>query len=335
MNNSKKTVALIYGGAGAEHEVSLMSNEYLSRLIDRERFNVLSVLIDTDGVWLHEGERLLLCSGGLMREDGAKIPVDAAFPLLHGDLGEDGTIAGALECAGIPYVGCGVTAGAVCADKAITKLIAERLGIPTVRWILRIEDDTENIDLSSAESDCAEKIGYPMFIKPAGLGSSVGCAAVMTPGTFFDAYADAARLGRGRVLIEEFIGDRRELEIAFYSAGAKRIISHPGEVICHGPYTYEEKYSKSTHSRVCVRSDAPEAIGSLAERYSDMLCRAIGIRHLARIDFFLSDSLLYLNEINTMPGFTEASLYPRLMESEGITPEALVNSLISDCLSLC
>lgn len=331
MNNAKKTVALIYGGEGAEHQVSLMSKDYLWGLIDREKFEVFPVLIDTEGVWWHNTERLALCRGGFLHEDGKKTAVDAAFPLLHGDLGEDGTVVGALEVSGIPYVGCGVGAGAVCADKAITKMIAERLGIPTVRWILRIESDPDGIDLSAAEADCAEKIGYPMFMKPVGLGSSVGCTAVITPSSFFSAYTKAARLGKGRVLIEEFIGDRRELECAVYSV-KNRLISHPGEVICHGPYTYDEKYSSSTHSSISTHADIPEAISALAGRYSEILCDAIGIRHLARIDFFLSEQRLYLNEINTMPGFTRASLYPKMMEAEGVTPEVLVNSLISDCI---
>lgn len=332
MNNEKRDIALIYGGVGAEHKVSLMSKDYLRELIDQEKYRLTEVLIDTDGTWRADGNPTLLCPGGFLKKNGERIAIDAAFPVLHGDFGEDGTVAGALEVAGIPYVGCRVGAGAVCSDKALTKMIAERLGIQTVRWILRIGDGTDEIDTLDAEEDCSKRIGYPMFIKPSGLGSSVGCAAVMTPAAFPSAYAEAARLGKGRVLIEEFLGDRRELECAVMSVSGLRVLSHPGEVICHGPYTYDEKYSKSTHSKVCVRADVSKAVSDLIKRYSQMLCDAIGIRHLARIDFFLSQGQIYLNEINTMPGFTAASLYPKLIEAEGICPKDLVSRLIEDSL---
>lgn len=336
MNGERKRVALIYGGSGHEHDVSVMSAKYVRSLIDTEGYELLDVFIDRDGKWYlnSDGPRveLTLGRGRLLTPELSVVTADVALPLLHGDEGEDGCIAGVLRALGIRFVGCDVTAGAVCYDKALTKLIAERLGIPTAPWILKIEPDPENPNLRDAACT-AEKIGYPMFIKPSGLGSSIGAHAVMTPDRFDAAYADACIKGNGRVLIEEYIGDKREIECAFFSAMGRRMIAPPGEVVCHGPYTYEEKYTKASHSTVkaCIE-DLPAALSKLAVRYSEMLSDALGLRHLSRIDFFLTDKGLLLNEINTMPGFTSGSLYPLMMEAAGIPPRELVCSLIEDAL---
>ena len=336
MNNSKKRVALIYGGVGKEHDVSVMSAEYLRELIDPDEYELLPIFIDKNGKWYLTGNRenapISYASGGLTVGD-TPLRVDVAFPILHGDGGEDGCIAGTLKMAGIRFVGCDVGASAVAYDKAITKLVAERLGIPTAKWILRVEDDTHHPGVEDAEAVAGAMIGYPMFIKPSGLGSSVGAHAVMTPARFDAAYTDACIKGGGRVLVEEYIGEKRELECAFFKTRDRRIFAHPGEVVCHGPYSYEEKYNSSSHAKTVARADVPEAVSSLAIRYSEMLADAIGFRHLSRIDFFLTDRGLIFNEINTMPGFTAASLYPRMMGEAGIAPRELVRLLIEDaCL---
>ena len=216
MNQKKKTVALLYGGRGAEHDVSVSGAKYLYSLIDR-RYEVYPILIDRDGGYRlcadisdREGVPLRLCRGGFSTGENGFLPVDVAFPLLHGDYGEDGVLQGALECADIPFVGCRTHAGALCSDKAFTKLVAESLGIPTADWILSVEGSaTQGKEASRRRAEI--RLGYPMFIKPARLGSSIGALPVWRKEEFDRAYDEAAKLGGGRVIIEELVKVRSEL----------------------------------------------------------------------------------------------------------------------------
>ena len=330
----KKRVALIYGGKGAEHDVSVKGAKNLMDLIDRDRFIPYPVLIDRRGVWHGGADRsnsvypVPTRGRGVLSSSIGNIPIDVAFPLLHGEWGEDGTVQGALECAGIPYVGCDVLAGAVCADKILTKQIAHSLGIPTVRGIFL----TVPTPTSLARAVAEEEIGYPMFIKPSGLGSSVGCSLVRYPGEFTVAYETAVSLGT-RILIEEYKEGARELECSYLNSPTRgEIFTPPGEIFARGVYTYKEKYARGSTATASPRAKLPGQIAERAVSISRELVRAIGIRQIARIDFFLSDGELLLNEINTMPGFTSKSLYPAMIESVGISPTELVTELIEGAL---
>ncbi len=325
----RKRIALLYGGVGAEHDVSLSGAKYLLGVIDRGRYIPYPVLIARSGEWYAEGDKsrpvtLSVGHGRTLFEGDAAVSVRAAFPLLHGDGGEDGKIQGLLDSAGIPYVGCKVAAGAVASDKILTKDVARALGIPTVNGI-SITSDTE---ADSARTAAEKSVGYPMFIKPSGLGSSIGAHAVHSPEEFATAFRDAVRLGGRRVLIEEFIEERRELECAYLSTKSKQIFTHPGEIISHGVYDYTEKYSEHSHTATRVRADVQESIAALVREYSARLVSRLGISGLARIDFFLAGGELLFNEINTMPGFTASSLYPAMIAATGISPTELVTELI-------
>lgn len=325
----KLRVALIYGGRGCEHDVSVMGAKNLLPMLDRKRLTVYPIYIDKKGVWHLGGERggrIHPCCGarsGAFISDDGRITVDVALPLLHGDFGEDGRVQGALDCAGIPYVGCGVRAGAVAADKILTKMVAASLGIPTARSVY-----LTRADIPIARGICEEHVGYPMFIKPSGLGSSVGCTLVSSPDMLDEAISAATG---ERILIEEYLEGARELECAYSSTSRfGEIFAPPGEVISRGVYTYREKYGSHTHTKTVTRAVLPSGVQERAEEYSRALVRAIGISQIARIDYFLHGGELILNEINTMPGFTQASLYSDMMRGCGIEPWELLTALLED-----
>jgi len=334
MHNEKgKRIALIYGGAGAERSVSLRGAEYVSRLIKEAGYRPLHIVIEKSGNWkiLEKGKKRntypvkIGSRCGFL--DGDKIlSVACAFPLLHGDFGEDGRVQGALDCAGIKYAGCGVTAGAVAFDKIYTKIIAESIGIPTVKWLGFSGDGC-----SVARLDCERELGYPMFVKPAAMGSSIGASPVENPSEFARAYSEAAKHGK-RILVEKMLRSPRELECAVLLTEGKEIFSHPGEIHLGSFYSYSEKYSKGSRAKPKTNASLDEGVCGEIKRYSRMICRALGVRQIARVDFFLDGNRLYLNEINTLPGFTESSLYPKLIESEGLTPAEAVGLLIKDTL---
>lgn len=321
----KKQVAIFFGGRGYEHSVSVSGAKNLLPLIDGERYGVHTVLIEKSGrMRLSEsGTEVFPIMregvGALLTEEGCIIPIDCAFPLLHGDYGEDGTLQGLLASLCIPFVGSDARASAICLDKAVTKAAAEALGIPTVPW--RLITDGRGTDLVP-----------PLFIKPDCLGSSVGASPVRSDDDLSAAIAAAGELGGGRVLAEGLIEPLRELECAYFSAQGEELFSHPGEILCDGFYSYGRKYSDKAAESVC-RAELPTAITERIREYASALCRFIGVRHLARVDFFLSGERLYFNEINTMPGMTERSLYLRLLESEGISPAEAINRMISDAIA--
>ena len=334
MEKRRKRIALIYGGQGSEREVSLSGAEFVSENIDTEKYIPLFIRIEKSGEWvISEGGseratypvRLGGLSGFL---DGEKIiPVYAAFPLLHGVFGEDGRVQGTLDCAGIRYVGCGALAGAIAFDKIYTKIIAEAIGIPTVRWIAR-SDGTAPLEIEEAALAAERQIGYPMFIKPSAEGSSVGASVIYSREDFATAYANAR--AHGRVLIEALVQDKRELECAALITEGKILLSYPGEVVSQGFYSYDEKYSDASHTEVLARAELDKVKTELILDYSKKLCEELSLSGLSRIDFFLSGGKIYFNEINTMPGFTQSSLYPRLMGTLGIEPKELISRLIEE-----
>ena len=331
----RKNVALIFGGEGAESEISVRSAANLYSYIDKGTYRVLPIFITREGEWhltdevscdckryksvypvRYKGESGLLC-------DGEILSVDAAIPLLHGDFGEDGKIQGALDAAHIRYVGCGVASGAACADKILTKIIADGLGIPTAEWTW--SDDGAGVARAVAEA----RLGYPMFIKPATLGSSIGAAAVNRPDEFTAAYNTAASYGR--VLIERLMPVEYEVECAVLQYGGKLMINPGGTVETDGAlYGFEAKYNgvnspKTSHG--VEESPIRCKISEMARR----LAEAIGIRHMARIDFFVTrDGKIYFNEINTMPGMTATSLYPALTEGMNLLRGEFINLLLAE-----
>ena len=328
MNNEERLcVALIFGGRGQESQVSVSGRGYVLPFIDREKYTVLEIFIDKTGRWLGCGGELYPIRGGFAGENGEFYPVRCAFPLLHGDFGEDGVVQGALECMDIPYVGCDVSAGAVCRDKSYVKIIADSLGIPTLPHLSLIRHEGVDFALRRVE----ERLGYPVFIKPARLGSSIGATMANDRGALYSALKLAFSLC-DKAIAEPYLEVKRELECGYFSTKCKEIFTYPGEILLNGVYGYEEKYL-SGDTRLAIRADVASAISQRIREYSRRLVRALGIRQLCRVDYFLSGDELYFNEINTMPGFTEGSLYPKMIEAAGFCPTELVNLLIEDCLA--
>lgn len=327
---NKKQIALFFGGRGYEHSVSVSGAKNLLSLIDRERYGVYTVFIEKSGKMrlttpdLEVGEAVfpILDEGrcALLTESGERLQIDCAFPLLHGDFGEDGSVQGLLASCRVPFVGSDARASAICLDKAATKAFAEALGIPTVPWRLL----TGGEDYTDLEP--------PLFIKPDCLGSSVGASPAHSREELIAAIQSAASLGGGRVLAERLISPIRELECAYFSAQGEVIVSYPGEILSGGFYSYERKYSTEA-AGTSARADVSRELAERMREHTRRLCQTIGVRHLARVDFFLSGDALYLNEINTMPGMTAISLYPRLLVVAGISPAEAINRMISDAIA--
>lgn len=338
----KKRVALIFGGEGCERRISESGAANLLTLIDASEYEILPIGIDRDGAWfLYRGPHEKIGSGEWRADgealtptfpaklgsrsgfiDGAKLlEVDCALPCLHGDFGEDGTVQGALTLAHIAYVGQDVYASAFTNDKIYTKLAAESLSIPVAKWLVA---DCEPLE---AQRRAEEKIGYPMFIKPARLGSSFGAHPVRSPQEFGRLYAAAREFGE-RLLIEELIDVEFELECAMLDVG-RRSFSPRGRILSGGAfYGFSEKYENVTSPQACVYGGDSETEKRITE-YSESLAALIGLKELSRIDFFVTrDKKIYFNEINAFPGMTASSLYPKLTESMGLQKGEFINLLL-------
>jgi len=343
--NEKPRLLLIYGGKGLESEVSLSGAENLYRYL-KDSFNTVPVFIDKSGRWLTSKESLTGKSklprrdeltdkvspinqgkAGLLFEDGSIAAADVAFPLLHGDFGEDGSVQGALETLGIPFFGCGTNESCICYDKICTKLIAEHLNIPTAKWTSAID-----IDTSEAERRARSAVCYPMFVKPARLGSSFGASPVKNRKEFASAYESAKKLGGSRVLIEQLVKIDAELECVYFGAKGKELFTKIGEIRYKTDfYDYDTKYKSENAASVCARSSLEEIYGDAIRDYSRKLKEFIGIKDLCRFDFFLdSNGNILFNEINTIPGFTDSSLAPSLIEESGVDLATAFEAIISD-----
>ena len=327
----KKSVALISGGEGYEHKISELSAENLFSLIDKNRYGVFLVHINEDGRWyisrgeckkyikfsegkenFDEGFPAMLGSTSGIFTAAKAIPIDCAIPCLHGNFGEDGNVQGALATAHIAYIGQDVYSSALTSDKIYTKILAESLNIPTAKWIF---SDGKTPDVAKREAEA--KLEYPLFIKPARLGSSYGASPVFSASEFEKAFLSALKYDR-RILIEELVEFDHELECALFDAG-ERVIFPGGRILSKGAfYDYTSKYTASLSPMTEVKTaEFTDTEKKIAE-YADSLADLIGIRHLSRFDFFVTrDERIFFNEINAFPGMTKTSLYPKLAERVG------------------
>ena len=346
----KITVAVLFGGVSSEHEVSRMTVASLLQNIDREAFEPVPVGITKDGRWfLYPGDTAAIAGGewekdprnlpavlspdrshkGLLVLEGDRwrpLPVDVIFPALHGQNGEDGTLQGFAAMAGIPCVGSGVLGSADCMDKDVAKTILTAHGIPVARWFLAFREDRDDDAIASMVS---ERLGWPVFVKPANAGSSVGVSRAEDPAALSGALDAAFALDR-KVLIEKAI-QGAEVECAVM--GNYRDVRPSdclGEIVPkRGLYDYEGKYldgSTDLYIPARIPEETAEAIRKTAiQAYQVLECRG-----LCRIDFFVreSDGAILLNEPNTLPGFTAISMYPKLWEATGLPYSELLHRLI-------
>ncbi|MBQ7363177.1 MAG: ATP-grasp domain-containing protein [Clostridia bacterium] len=324
----KKHIALLFGGRGREHDVSVAGHATLRRYLNCEKYRVTDVFIDKNGdFYIEDADKekyptfpvRLMGRGGFL-SGASLITPDAVFPLLHGDFGEDGKIQGLLECTGLPFVGEGTSVGALTSDKAYTKAMAERLGIPVAPYVTF----RKSTPAEEAERISSSALDYPMFIKPTGLGSSVGAKKADSREHFISAYNAASELGD--VIVEALIENKRELECAFLYYRGESVVTPPSEILCEGTYGYREKYKLGTKTETVARVDGETS--ALAREYSRRLAKEIGIFSLSRIDFFLSGDKLIFNEINTLPGLTDDSMYLKMLRAYGFSECDVIDALI-------
>ena len=352
MQSEKMCVVLLFGGMSSEHEVSRVSVGNFVNNIDREKYEVLTVGITKEGRWLYTEATAAQMADGSWEElagnmacvispDRAdhgmilftpeghveKVHVDVVIPVLHGLWGEDGTVQGLLELAGIPYVGCGVLASAVCMDKAVANALFEANGVPHTRWLAADRWEIES-DLEGVCEGVEKKLGWPVFVKPANAGSSVG----ITKAHDRDELKAAIRLALAndrKVVFEAFV-DGHEVECAVIGSDPA-VSTRPGEILAGAEfYTYDDKY-KNGVSQVVIPAKLPEEKLDEVKTYAAMAYTALGCEGLARCDFFVEKDTgrVLINEINTCPGFTPISMYPKLMEHEGLPVPQLIDRLIA------
>lgn len=331
----KKRILLLAGGQSGEHEVSLMSARSVLNALPRDQFDVTPVVISKQGRWLPPTETQRALETGQAQAGGDLVlhraasaeGYDAVFPLLHGPMGEDGTVQGLLTLAGIPFVGSGVLGSAASMDKVMTKQVLASIGIPQVPWALAVRREWQRDPAAVRER--VEALGYPVFVKPANLGSSVGISKVKD-GAGLDAALDLAFSLDRRVIVEAMTRHKpREVEVGILGNDTP-IASPVGELSFDADfYDYETKYTEG-QAQMHIPARLPPEVADQIRDLALRAFRALDCAGLARVDFFYvaETGEVLLNEVNTMPGFTTTSMYPKLFEAAGLTYSELVTRLI-------
>lgn len=343
---NQKKVAVLFGGVSSEHEVSRLTAASVLNNLDRGLWEPVTVGITKDGRWLlYRGTAEAIPDGswekdpscvpavlspdrvrrGLLTETGERIEVDVIFPALHGKNGEDGTVQGLAALAGIPCVGCGVLSSALCMDKDMTKTVLTAHGVKTARWLTVTAEERNDTALSEK---IRETLGWPVFVKPARAGSSVGVSRV-DGADGLGAALDAAFSEDRKVIIEEAIRGA-EVECAVMGNYADLFASESlGEIVPkRGLYDYEGKYLDGS-TDLYIPARLPDEQTEAIKKTALAAYRALGCSGLARVDFFaLPDGGHILNEVNTLPGFTDISMYPKLMTASGMSYSELLTRLI-------
>jgi D-alanine-D-alanine ligase len=349
MADTKRHLVVLFGGQSAEHEVSVISARSMLAELNRDRFHITLVGISRDGVWRHIDESSNVLASGVVDTDAAprvlvdhngggmlvegddgsfeRLPVDVVFPVLHGPHGEDGTVQGLLELAGIAAVGSGVAGSSVGMDKELSKRVFRAEGLPQLDYAVvrrskwRAESDTVLDELE-------ERLGFPMFVKPARMGSSVGVSRAHDRESLIVALDEAARFDN-KMIVETAAVDCREVECAVlgYEDAQASVL---GEIVPDNDfYDYESKYVTG-NSELVIPAELSVQITEAIQRLALAAFRAVGAAGLARVDFFVSrdGKHVHVNEINTMPGFTPISMYPKLWAQSGLEYPDLIDRLI-------
>lgn len=353
-------VGVVFGGRSGEHDVSLRSAQTVMAALGAAGHEVVPIGVTRQGAWLTSGDPMgelqaqsplfALQSGdrsrgavldevetlSLRARDTAAIAVipgngwagsiDVVFPVLHGPMGEDGTVQGLFELAGLPYVGAGVMASAVAMDKSIAKQVLAQAGLPQTPWLTVLRKEWARFP-ETVTADVERELGYPCFVKPANLGSSVGVTKVRDAGELPAAMAEAGRHDR-KILIEQGV-DARELEVSVLG-NDEPIASVVGEVVPgHEFYDYEDKYVDDA-SQLLIPAPIPAEVSEEVRGLAMRAFRVLDCAGMARVDFFLERQThrVLLNEVNTIPGFTAISMYPKLWEATGVELLELVQRLI-------
>ena len=353
----KLNVCVLFGGISPEHAVSLRSAESVLNNMDSKKYNVFPVGITREGKWLlFGGKDYALLPDGVWQSHADNKPatispvrgqgllifeedrvttqsIDVVFPVLHGENGEDGAMQGLLQMAGIPYVGPHVASSAVAMDKTLTKLVVDNAGVPQAAWQLVRSSEMKN-RMEPILDDLEARFTYPMFVKPAGTGSSVGVSKASDRVTL-----EAALLAAGafdeKILVEEFICGR-EVEVAVLGNG-NPVASICGEIDSGADfYDYDSKYITDT-STAYIPARIPEDVAEQVREAAVKVYSVVGCQGLSRVDFFVTfdENRVVFNEINTLPGFTSISMYPKLFAASGIPYGELIDQLLQLALEAC
>ena len=337
------SLLIMFGGESSEHDVSLASAKNIYTAVNKEKYAISLCYIDRDGRWWLQNTwtdspqdnrttQLVVAPGSksvLTVPSSKVIPIDVIFPVLHGKMGEDGTIQGIAELLHIPIVGCGVEASAVCMNKEATKKLADAEGIPVVPWITVRAGETSKSFVKRVRQLSASG---PWFVKPARAGSSVGVTKVTDLNNLESAVAVA--LEHDEMALVEVAVTGRELEVSILGNPPHHKASGVGEIIPGSEfYDYDDKYSASSNSKTVLDAKLPKVIDKIIRQHALDAYEIMGCKGLARVDFLLSDELVpYLNEINTMPGFTNISMYPKLWQHKGLSQTTLIDQLIASAI---
>jgi D-alanine-D-alanine ligase len=335
------TAMLLFGGESSEHSVSILSARNVFTALGATNFKVILVYIDRNGEWWllqsidqvdNIKDALLVVpvlgtKSFMVLPNGNKLEPDVILPILHGENGEDGSIQGLAQLLHVPIVGCKISSSAICIDKVFTKQLLEYNNIKTVPYEVNM-----SYDPIPDYPDLANRLGEVLFVKPAGCGSSVGINKVSDSESLKKAIIEARKYDN-KVLIEKAI-IARELEVAMLGSGNNARASGVGEIVPDGDfYDFESKYSSSSQSKVLIPADIPEELSDRIKQIALKAYRVLGCEGLSRVDFFLADDgNVYLNEVNTLPGFTNISMYPKLWCEDGMAYVEIIEKLIEHAI---
>ncbi|MCO4755032.1 MAG: D-alanine--D-alanine ligase [Bacteriovoracaceae bacterium] len=322
-----KNLLLLKGGGSQEHEVSLLTADYLKSIIDAKEFRVFEVEVDKDFTWSLNGDKVEL---NFQKElvsaaKGTKDSIDLCIPCFHGHPGETGHIQAYFEMIGLPFFGCGYEASLICFNKVLTKLWLEKTNIPVTAFM--IAKDSSPKTLGEVETFFDEQ--GPIFVKASNQGSSVGCYPVDTKDKIEKALTDAFNYS-DFVIVEKKVTPR-ELEISVFEYNGKLTATSPSEIICPDKfYSYDEKYSQKSQTQTNLNPEISEDKISEIQTYAIQAFENLKLSQFCRMDFFLVGEQVYLNEINTFPGMTPISLFPKMIENYGVSyPKVLNSQLLS------
>ena len=343
-------IAVLFGGRSAEHDVSVLSATNVMRALDPAKYDAVPVFITRAGVWLladhadgvlttpSAGTEVCLLPGGRGRmlalpADAAPRelpPIDILFPVLHGLPGEDGAVQGLAEVAGVPLAGCGIAGSAIALDKEIAKRLLNEAGLPAARSLTIHRDAVPDF------AELERTLGLPFFLKPARQGSSFGVSRVHASQEFAGALAEGFRYDR-KLLAEEFIRGR-EIECAVLEdPDGGLFVSRPGEIVpaeSHGFYSYDAKYVDADGAALKVPAELPAEIEARMRDIAAKAFRALGCDGMARVDFFVTaDWRILVNELNTIPGFTDISMYSKVMAASGVGYAEIIDRLVAHGLA--
>ena len=344
-------VLVIFGGRSSEYEVACRSAAYVTDQIDREKYEVHTVGVTKEGRWLYttaateqmadysweqlESNRPCVLSPdtalhGLQFADGEQMSFDVVFPVMHGKNGEDGAIAALCQMAGLPQVGCSMTSGAICMDKMITKVICEKYDIPQAKWAYCFAKEVAEDAAATADRLMAEMGEYPVFVKPCSAGSSVGIGKAKNKEDLISALKEAARHDF-KIVVEAFI-EGQEVEVAVLGSRFDPVVSYPGEIAPTAEfYSYDAKYNDDS-SALFIPARLDKSVMEQLRGYAAKIFKILDCAGMSRVDFFATKNGILFNEINTIPGHTVISMYPKLMAAHGIEGKACMTALIEGAL---